>query len=583
MSRGWKKRKISDSDSEIDISSNDESDDFLISESGCEDESINNDNDLENSNLLTDKESDESCEESDVPLSTRQSKLKSDFKWTDQDVFNPIIHPFKDDNHGVQPSSGLTSRSSPVEIFKTIWDENLVDIICAQTNSFAESKKNNLMEKGKLKKNSRILKFSPVEIDEMYAFHALVILMGIIKKPQLSMYWTTTPTLQTPVFKNCMAYDRFRLILSMLHFQSDFDVDNNDALVKIRPVLEYLLEKFQATYRPGENIAIDESLLLWKGRLSFKQFNRNKRARFGIKLYQTCESKTGYSYNIKVYIGKKGNDSYIDKRIGISGQVVKDMLLDLGGQGRTLYIDNWYSSPSLFYQLLNEKTNVCGTVRLNRRYLPKINTKCIKKGEMKVFHTPKLCLIAWHDKKIVSMLTTKHAPELIDTGKKNPRTGEPVMKPNIVMAYNSYMGGVDLLDQSTSAYPTTRKTIKWYQKVYFYLLNVSLYNSFVIFKALHSETKMTFLDFKILIVEDLLKVHRKLQNAPKKQVPGLDKRLTNSYNHFPAGKGKYENGRQKFQPCIMCRRKKIRKETPVICEKCNVPLCAFPCFKEFHN
>ncbi|XP_043483457.1 piggyBac transposable element-derived protein 4-like [Leptopilina heterotoma] len=407
MSRGWKKRKISDSDSEVDISSSDESDDFLVSESGSEDETINNGNDLE----------DESCEESEVPLSTRQSNLRSDFKWTDQNVFNPVIYPFKDDNHGVQPSSGLTSRNSPVEIFKTIWDENLVDIICAQTNTFAESKKNNLIEQGKLKKNSRILKFSPVEIDEMYAFHALVILMGIIKKPELSMYWTTAPTLQTPAFKNCMTYDRFRLILSMLHFQSDFD-DDNDALVKIRPVLEYLLERFQATYRPGENIAIDESLLLWKGRLSFKQFNRNKRARFGIKLYQTCESKTGYSYNIKVYIGKRGNDSYIDKRIGISGQVVKDMLLDLGGQGRTLYIDNWYSSPSLFYQLLNEKTNVCGTVRLNRRYLPKFNTKCIKKGDMKVFHTPKLCLMAWHDKKIVSMLTTKHAPELIDTGKK---------------------------------------------------------------------------------------------------------------------------------------------------------------------
>lgn len=41
--------------------------------------------------------------------------------------------------------------------------------------------------------------------------------------------------------------------------------------------------------------------------------------------------------------------------------------------------------------------------------------------------------MAWHDKKIVSMLTTKHVPEFIDAGKKNPNTGEGVIKHNIVM------------------------------------------------------------------------------------------------------------------------------------------------------
>jgi len=47
-----------------------------------------------------------------------------------------------------------------------------------------------------------------------------------------------------------------------------------------------------------------ESLLLWKGRLLFKQYPPPKQSRFGIKLYKLCESSTGYVYTFYVYVGK---------------------------------------------------------------------------------------------------------------------------------------------------------------------------------------------------------------------------------------------------------------------------------------
>ena len=40
---------------------------------------------------------------------------------------------------------------------------------------------------------------------------------------------------------------------------------------KIQPVWDYCNEKFQSIYTPRKYILIDESLLLWKGRLSWKQ------------------------------------------------------------------------------------------------------------------------------------------------------------------------------------------------------------------------------------------------------------------------------------------------------------------------
>lgn len=123
-------------------------------------------------------------------------------------------------------------------------------------------------------------------------------------------------------------------------------------------------------------------------------------------------------------MGKENNHSSQNKLIGISGTVVKNMLSDLSGQGRTLYVDNWYTSPVLFKQLLDEKTNACGMVRLKRKHLPKINTKRMKVGEIKIMHTPKMALLVWKDKKVVSMLTTTEHPQIITTNKTDKRTGE---------------------------------------------------------------------------------------------------------------------------------------------------------------
>ena len=43
-----------------------------------------------------------------------------------------------------------------------------------------------------------------------------------------------------------------------------------------------------------------------KGRLGFKQYIPNKRARFGIKMFSLCEV-SGYLWNRFVYLGKNYN------------------------------------------------------------------------------------------------------------------------------------------------------------------------------------------------------------------------------------------------------------------------------------
>ena len=65
-----------------------------------------------------------------------------------------------------------------------------------------------------------------------------------------------------------------------------------------------------------------------------------------------CESESGYCSQFKIYIGK---DKIGD--MPASESVVMELSKHVLGKGYTIYLDNWYSSPNLFLNMLkNERT-----------------------------------------------------------------------------------------------------------------------------------------------------------------------------------------------------------------------------------
>jgi len=144
----------------------------------------------------------------------------------------------------------------------------------------------------------------------------LLLVMGVVKKPSLALYWSTDLLFQTPLFSAVMPRNSFLLLLNFFHINNNKnatsrDDPHRDRLFKIRPLLDELFEKFQTTYTPGPSNAVDESQLLWKGRVVFKQYLPLKRARFGIKLFCLCKD-SGYMCRFRVYKGKQGSATAID-------------------------------------------------------------------------------------------------------------------------------------------------------------------------------------------------------------------------------------------------------------------------------
>ena len=63
----------------------------------------------------------------------------------------------------------------------------------------------------------------------------------------------------------------------MIHFSDPEEEDPTDSLRKLRYMIDYLTGNFLQNYTPEQNLALDEYLSLWKGRLSFKIYIPSKK------------------------------------------------------------------------------------------------------------------------------------------------------------------------------------------------------------------------------------------------------------------------------------------------------------------
>ncbi|XP_021913795.1 piggyBac transposable element-derived protein 4-like, partial [Zootermopsis nevadensis] len=305
-------------------------------------------------------------------------------------------------------------------------------------------------------------------------------------------------------------------------------------LFKIYPVIQHLNNKFQNLYLPSQNIAIDESLTLWKGRLSFKQYIPLKADKFGIKTFELCESSSGYVWSFLVYTGKdmELTNQFVTAETNKTAAIVVTLLGPLLGRGHTVWMDNFYNSPDLA-RFMFMFTDCVGTLRANRKNVPPaVKSKKLKKGEHCGLHSGDVAVLTWQDKKRVTMISTYHKDHMCVTQNKANRVQ---IKPVVVRDYNKHMLGVDLKDQMLQLYLLERKRgTKWYMTLFKRLLNVAIHNAIVMYRSVPNTKKIDTLKFRILLAQGLVEKHGPAVPRPVTGHPSLEpppKRL--SERHFP--------------------------------------------------
>ena len=237
-----------------------------------------------------------------------------------------------------------------------------------------------------IRPHSLLHQWTDTNRDEMKCLLGLLILMGVVYKPRNKLYWATDPLLATPIFSQVMTRDRFLSLIRFLHFadnRNHYPQDpDRDRLYKIRKVANMIRQQCREVFSPGKNLSIDESLVLFKGRLSFLQYIKSKRARFCIKLFQLCTSN-GIPLDFIIYHGNMAPSLVeMDEGSLITERIPATLMQNCMNKGHHLFIDNYYTSVSLVDYFIRNGTYITGTIRENRKNFPgELKQVVLSKGE----------------------------------------------------------------------------------------------------------------------------------------------------------------------------------------------------------
>jgi len=131
-------------------------------------------------------------------------------------------------------------------------------------------------------------------------------------------------------------------------------------------LLTHSSQKLQVIYTPEEQLAIDEAICPFQGCIFYRVYIKGKPHKYGIKMFELCESKSSYVYNLEVYTGTHPTNSECLTAVS----VVERLCDKIKGTAHCVYMDRWFSSPNIFHHLWGSKTKSVGTVMSNRKEMP---------------------------------------------------------------------------------------------------------------------------------------------------------------------------------------------------------------------
>ena len=258
----------------------------------------------------------------------------------------------------------------------------------------------------------------------------------------------------------------------------------------------------------------------------------------------------------------------------MASRVVKDLTKNYRGPGHHPYVDNFYTSPQLFKDLLEAGTLACGTIRSNRKGFPAAvkdkvdqNDSLFCKADMTGGF---MIAVHWKDKRDVFALTTIHGNAVGD---------DIPHKPELISEYNKYMGG-----QLLVYYAIGRKTFKWWKRVLWRLLKTGLVNSHLLYKLIPDNESVAQKQFRLSLCHSLVQpLFMPRENPGARVVRGPVRppvpcdRLIGK--HF----GQKADKRRRCKVCAYTKNAQGNLKHTKTNFYCDAHLCEQPCFQNWHT
>lgn len=370
-------------------------------------------------------------------------------------------------------------------------DDEVLDRLVTATTQYAEQKSHKRTMYTKFKRH-------PLTADEMMRFLGCLLLLSINSVRNYRHAWNSKNSQYLVHLSQLLTRDRFEQIASFLHVVTASEEAQlaQHRLKKILPLQEVVKRKCLDLYQPLQQLSIDERMVKSKTRTHFRQYIRNKPVKWGYK-YWVLADPTGYTIDFNIYYGAANQST---SGHGLAHDVVTELVEPFWFQGYQVFCDNLYSSPTLFEALSANGIAATGTLRTNRKGVPKkvlqlkkaLNQKKVKRGTGHYIRPPRsnIVYIVWKDNSSVTVMSTAYPGHSTSTVKRKVKYAngstivEDVAVPQAIAKYNAYMGGVDKSDQFISYNRILRRTKRYWKTMFYHLLEIITTNSSIIFNWL---------------------------------------------------------------------------------------------------
>lgn len=538
-------------------------------------------------------------EEDNLPLSFFLAKakapVKKDILWKRKHlILNNDQLRFDGD---IEVSKEILALDRPLQFFNYFFSSELITKIVEETNIFTVQTK-----------TERPPSFTETDIKQ---FLGIIIYTSLVNMPNTRSFWSEA--LRFAPVADVMSINKFEKIRRFIHFNDNYsfiprDQPGHDRLHKIRPIVDFLNNKFSSVALE-QNLSIDEQMCSTKVRHYMKQYMPMKPHKWGFKLF-VMSGISGFAYKYEIYAGQEQKEVPVgEPNLGVTSNLVLRLARIIPRQQNyRLYHDNYYTSLPLMVHLAKEGIYSLGTIRRNRVPNCKLPTESsLKKANRGTSHEfvatidgVDVSSVIWKDNKYVTLVSSFAGTEPISKVKRYDRKEKKIVEvdcPYIITEYNRHMGGVDLLDSFMGRYKIYMKSRKWYIRIFYHLLDLTLVNSWLLYKRVYSKKQpgsklLNQAQFRAEIAYNLCNIRSattkrgRPSNSLEKEID--NKRRRGPMKHLPPTEVRADqtgHWPMMIDKKMRCKLPNCKGFTHTKCEKCGVELCFNKnnnCFKQFH-
>ncbi|MCO5554495.1 hypothetical protein L7F22_008024 [Adiantum nelumboides] len=440
-------------------------------------------------------------------------------------------------------------------LFFMLFPLDLIDHIVSETNMYAKKER---VRCGSLHDSMR--RWVPIDRHSFLHFMGIALGMALHYMPSKRHYWKDemVSSLVFPNFGKKMSQTTFQKIKRFLHLRDNAQRpprgSREHKLWQLAELEERLNYTFQKHYNVEKCVTVDERIIHSKCKLNpCRVYNPKEPHKFGIQVWNLCDSTTGYSYAFQIY------DKLPCPKL--SFHAVTGLVNSLERKGHHVFFDRFFTSVKLLEHLLSESQGGIGTYVANQKYFPHakmlhLGTK--DRGAFRFAYCKKQGILAcsWMDKK--EILFASNCYEMQKGEVKRLVSGGQrmlVVCPDVAVQYYACKVGCDTFDSMVLGSGYSSQTMmhgfKWWHAGFWGLMDFVFTNCWIIWKDFYGKRDVSRFDF-------LLHMHEQLVNNAFWSYVCKRPVVEDAYNgHFPV---RLHDVASRY--CVVCsaKRKKLMSE-----------------------